>query len=83
MVGNQDFKYLLSKAQELMVIYYPQLIRSSEMSMMGSLKGEDFFGKVMGEITKQLFSNELSVIAGLSGHYNERVTEIQKSGGLP
>ena len=70
MIGNKDFQYLLQKSQELFGLYYPIHSRGQ------GPKKDDFLVKVMTEVTKQLFSNEIGVIAGLTGHYNERIENI-------
>ena len=39
--------------------------------------------KLLSEITKQLFSNEIQVIAGLTGHYNDKIKKIQNNKASP
>ncbi len=54
-------------------MYYPTHGKSG--------KKDNFLAKVMHEVTKQLFSNELNVIAGLTGHYQERMEKIKETAG--
>ena len=61
---------MLQQSQELFELYYPKKDQKNEILL-----------KVVTEITKQLFSNELQVIAGVTGHYTKKMDQIKESKG--
>lgn len=63
----------MAKSEGLFGLYYPTHSRTG--------KKDDYLAKVMHEVTKQLFSNELTVIAGLTNHYQERMEKIRETAG--
>ena len=72
LLGNSDFQYLLQKSEDLFAMYYnPYQAKKYH--------NPHHMQKLLAEITKQLFSNEIQVIAGLTGHYNDKIKKIQSN----
>ncbi len=72
LLGNSDFQYLLQKSEDLFAMYYnPQQAKKYH--------NPHHMQKLLADITKQLFSNEIQVIAGLTGHYNDKIKKIQSN----
>ena len=71
LLNNEDFQYLLRKSEDLFNLYYnPGQVKKYSPNPHHMMK-------LMVEITKQLFSNEIQVIAGLASEYNEKIKNIQ------